>query len=75
MDKEWPDEKRQRFLEAAARHPQLRGIHDFRTRRSGSRDFAQFHMYVARDMTVEDAHEVMDEVEARIAEEFPAWRC
>jgi ferrous-iron efflux pump FieF len=71
MDKEWPDEKRQRFLEAAARHPQLRGIHDFRTRRSGSRDFAQFHMYVARDMTVEDAHEVMDEVEARIAEEFP----
>jgi ferrous-iron efflux pump FieF len=48
MDKEWPDEKRQRFLEAAARHPQLRGIHDFRTRRSGSRDFAQFHMYVAR---------------------------
>jgi len=71
MDKEWPEEKRQRFLEAAARHPELRGIHDFRTRRSGSRDFAQFHMYVARDMTVEEAHGVMDEVEARIAEEFP----
>ncbi len=71
MDKEWPDEKRQRFLEAAARHPELRGIHDFRTRRSGSRDFAQFHMYVARDMTVEDAHDVMDEIEERIAREFP----
>jgi ferrous-iron efflux pump FieF len=71
MDKEWPEEKRQRFLEAAARHPELRGIHDFRTRRSGSRDFAQFHMYVARNMTVEEAHGVMDEVEARIAEEFP----
>ena len=71
MDREWPDEKRQRFLEAAARHPQLRGIHDFRTRRSGSRDFAQFHMYVARDMTVEAAHDVMDAVEARIAQEFP----
>ncbi|HEX8444182.1 MAG TPA: cation diffusion facilitator family transporter [Allosphingosinicella sp.] len=71
MDKEWPEEKRRRFLNAAARHPQLKGIHDFRTRRSGSRDFAQFHMYVAPDMTVEDAHHVMDEVEARIAEEFP----
>ncbi len=71
MDKEWPEEKRQRFLDAAARHPQLRGIHDFRTRRSGSRDFAQFHMYVARNMTVEEAHHVMDGVEARIAEEFP----
>ena len=71
MDKEWPEEKRQRFLEAAARHPQLRGIHDFRTRRSGSRDFAQFHMYVAPEMSVADAHEVMDEVEASIAREFP----
>jgi ferrous-iron efflux pump FieF len=71
MDKEWPEDKRRRFLDAAARHPQLKGIHDFRTRRSGSRDFAQFHMYVAPDMTVEAAHHVMDEVEARIAQEFP----
>lgn len=71
MDKEWPEADRQRFLAAAARHPQLRGIHDFRTRRSGSRDFAQFHMYVAPDMSVYDAHDVMDEVEDRIRMEFP----
>ena len=71
MDKEWPEEKRERFLALAASHPELRGIHDFRTRRSGSRDFAQFHMYVAPAMTVADAHHVMDAVEARIAREFP----
>jgi ferrous-iron efflux pump FieF len=71
MDKEWPEEKRRRFLDAAAQHPQLRGIHDFRTRRSGSREFAQFHMYVSPDMTVARAHDVMDEVEARIARDFP----
>jgi ferrous-iron efflux pump FieF len=71
MDKEWPEEKRQRFLALAAQHPELRGIHDFRTRRSGARDFAQFHMYVAPEMSVQDAHHVMDEVEAKIAREFP----
>jgi ferrous-iron efflux pump FieF len=71
MDKEWPEEERDRFLSAAAQHRELRGIHDFRTRRSGSRDFAQFHMYVAPDMSVKDAHVVMDEVEAKIAREFP----
>ena len=71
MDREWPEEERARFLEVAARHPELRGIHDFRTRRSGSHDFAQFHMYVARDMTVADAHAVMDEVEAKIHGTFP----
>ncbi len=71
MDKEWPEAKRQRFLALAAQHPELKGIHDFRTRRSGSRDFAQFHMYVAPGMSVREAHNVMDQVEMRIAEEFP----
>ncbi|HEV2747632.1 MAG TPA: cation diffusion facilitator family transporter [Allosphingosinicella sp.] len=71
MDKEWPEAKRERFLALAAEHPELRGIHDFRTRRSGSRDFAQFHMYVAPGMSVRDAHDVMDAVEAKIAQEFP----
>ena len=71
MDKEWPEAKRERFLALAADHPELKGIHDFRTRRSGSRDFAQFHMYVAPSMTVAQAHDVMDEVEAAIAVEFP----
>jgi ferrous-iron efflux pump FieF len=39
MDKEWPDEKRQRFLTLAESHPELRGIHDIRTRSSGAHDF------------------------------------
>ena len=28
MDREWPEEKRRRFLEVAARHPLGRGVHD-----------------------------------------------
>ena len=71
MDKEWPEGERARFLDVAARHPELRGIHDFRTRRSGSHDFAQFHMYVAPDMTVANAHDVMEAVELKLREAFP----
>lgn len=71
MDKEWPEEKRQRFLAVAAQHPELRGIHDLRTRSSGSHDFVQFHVWVARDISVAEAHRVMDEVEAKLAQEFP----
>ena len=71
MDKEWPDAQRERFLTVAAVHPAVRGIHDFRTRRSGTRDFAQFHLCVPADMTVATAHDVMDEVEDRIALAFP----
>ncbi len=71
MDKEWPEEERKAFIELAAQHPELRGIHDFRTRRSGSHDFAQFHMYVAPEMTIAEAHVVMDAVEAKIRRQFP----
>ena len=71
MDKEWPEEQRLRFLDVAARHPELKGIHDFRTRRSGSHDFAQFHMYVAPDMSVQAAHDVVEAVEISLREAFP----
>ena len=71
MDKEWPEDKRRRFIEVAARHPELRGIHDLRTRSSGSHDFVQFHVWVDPDMSVAEAHRVMDEVEHKLEHEFP----
>jgi ferrous-iron efflux pump FieF len=71
MDREWPEEKRQRFLAVAARHPEARGIHDLRTRSSGTHDFAQFHIWIDPDMTVDSAHEVVEAIEASLAGEFP----
>ena len=71
MDKEWPPEKRARFLSVAESHPELRGIHDMRTRTSGAHDFVQFHVWVDPEMTVLNAHRVMDEVEAKLMAEFP----
>ena len=71
MDKEWPEEKRRRFIEVAARHPELKGIHDLRTRSSGMHDFVQFHVWVDPDMTVAEVHKVMDEVEHKLEAEFP----
>jgi ferrous-iron efflux pump FieF len=71
MDKEWPEEKRHAFIAVASQHPELKGIHDLRTRTSGSHDFVQFHVWVDPQMTVAEAHRVMDEVEARLAIAFP----
>jgi ferrous-iron efflux pump FieF len=71
MDKEWPEEKRRRFVEVAARHPELKGVHDLRTRTSGALDFVQFHVWMDPKMTIEEAHRVMDEVEQKLEAEFP----
>ncbi|MEH3035471.1 MAG: cation diffusion facilitator family transporter [Sphingomonas adhaesiva] len=71
MDKEWSDDQRAAFVEVAARQPGIRGIHDFRTRRSGSHDFAQFHMEVDPDLTVRDAHAIVERVEIALRDTFP----
>jgi len=71
MDKEWPEEKRRRFVEVAARHPELKGLHDLRTRTSGARDFVQFHVWMDPALTIAHAHRVLDEVEAKLEREFP----
>ena len=71
MDQEWPEAKKAHFLEVVARHPELRGLHDLRTRTSGDQDFVQFHVWVDPHMTVAKAHEVMDDIEAKLLAEFP----
>ena len=71
MDREWPAARRDAFLDVLARHPELRGVHDLRTRTSGAHDFVQFHAAVDGEMSVAEAHRVMDEIEARIEAEFP----
>ena len=71
MDKEWPEEKRMRFVEVASRHPELKNLHDLRTRTSGSADFVQFHIWMDPKMTVAQAHDVVEHVENELRAEFP----
>lgn len=71
MDHEWPEERREEFLAVLARHPDIRGVHDLRTRTSGADDFVQFHMAVDPHLTIVEVHDLMDQVEARIEREFP----
>jgi ferrous-iron efflux pump FieF len=71
MDREWPEEKRMRFLAIASSRPEAMGIHDLRTRSSGAHDFAQFHIYVDPGMSVQAAHDVVEAIEADLEREFP----
>jgi ferrous-iron efflux pump FieF len=71
MDREWPAERKLAFIEVALQHPEARGIHDLRTRTSGAHDFVQFHLWVRPDMTVLEAHDVMDRIEADLEKAYP----
>ena len=71
MDREWPAERREQFLAAAKEYPELAGLHDLRTRSSGTHYFAQFHVWVPAGWTVKEAHDRLDRVEEQLQERFP----
>jgi ferrous-iron efflux pump FieF len=71
MDREWPEEERQAFLDAAAEYDELRGLHDLRTRKSGTLRFVQFHVWVPADWTVQEAHDRLDQAEEELQKRFP----
>jgi ferrous-iron efflux pump FieF len=71
MDREGPDELRERFLAAAKEYPELAGLHDLRTRSSGTHYFAQFHVWVPGHWTVREAHDRLDVIEEELQQRFP----
>ena len=72
MDREWPEDLRERFIAAPREYPELAGLHDLRTRTSGTHHFAQFHVWVPPDWTIAEAHERMDRIEEELQQRFPA---
>ncbi|MBA3577816.1 MAG: cation diffusion facilitator family transporter [Sphingomonas sp.] len=71
MDREWPNTLREKFLAAAREYPELAGLHDLRTRTSGTHNFVQFHLWVPATWTVREAHDRIDPVEEKLQQRFP----
>ena len=71
MDRELPDEKRQQIKQIVLEHSLAKGLHDLRTRSSGTVTFIQLHLELDDSLSLLQAHNVSDEVEASLWEEFP----
>ena len=65
-------DERARIRDIVLYHPKVKGMHDLRTRRAGLQPFIQLHLALDGDMRLLEAHEIADEVEARIKQAFPA---
>ncbi len=72
MDREMPEQDRDRIRSLALDDPRLRGMHDLRTRFAGPYIHIQFHAVLDPDLTLEAAHEIIVDAETRIRAEFPA---
>lgn len=71
IDREWPEEERDRIKKIAAAHPQVSGYHDLRTRTSGVYSFIQLHLEMDGEISLNEAHHIADEVTQMLTKEFP----
>ncbi|MBC8339418.1 MAG: cation diffusion facilitator family transporter [Rhodospirillales bacterium] len=71
MDRELPDSERKTIENIALEHPEVEGVHDLRTRSSGTRVFIQMHLEMDGGMTLDAAHDISDAVEAKIQNAYP----
>lgn len=71
MDHEMPDDERERIREIAQSHPDVVAAHDLRTRIAGPTAFIQIHIEMDGSLSLLRAHEISDEVEARLRAAYP----
>ncbi len=71
MDRELPDEDREKIREIAISHPDVRDLHDLRTRSSGLQTFIQLHLEMDGSITLNEAHEIAEDVMHKILAAFP----
>lgn len=71
MDRELADDDRARIRKIAMAQPEVRSLHDLRTRSAGPNIFIQFHLEMDPDISLRRAHEISDAVEVEVMAAFP----
>jgi len=71
MDHELPDDERENIREITQSHPDVVAAHDLRTRVAGPTAFIQIHIEMDGGLSLLRAHEISDEVEAKLRSAYP----
>jgi len=71
MDHELPDDEREKIRAIVQSHPDVTAAHDLRTRVAGPTAFIQIHIEMDGALSLVRAHEISDEVEAKLRAAYP----
>jgi ferrous-iron efflux pump FieF len=71
LDREIGTEERALITKVVMAHPAAEGLHDLRTRNSGTAQFIELHLELNGSLTLNEAHDITDEIEVSLKEAFP----
>jgi ferrous-iron efflux pump FieF len=70
MDREFDDSAREEIHSIILSHPEVKSMHDLRTRSAGVHSFIQLHLELDGDLSLSEAHRISDEVEKLVSAKF-----
>jgi len=70
LDRELPEADRDHIRTMVCAHPEVRGIHDLRTRSDGGKRFIEFHLELDGHLTLTAAHDIADALEQQLHQHF-----
>ena len=65
-----PAEEEERIASLVQTHPEVLSLHRLRTRRSGSYRLLDMHVVLGKDLPLENAHAICDQLEAELKDVF-----
>lgn len=71
VDTMLPAEEVERIVSILKKHPEIRGFHQLRTRKSGSHRHIDVHILLDDELCLVKAHEITEEVEDQIRDALP----
>jgi cation diffusion facilitator family transporter len=72
MDVRLPEEDERQIQQSILSHyPEVRGFHHLRTRRSGPQRYVELHLLVDPARTIQEVHDLSDQIEADIKKRLP----
>lgn len=71
MDRELPDEDRERIERTVLEIEDVRGMHDLRTRSAGGHTFIELHVELDPEMRLRESHRIAERISRRLHDEFP----
>lgn len=71
LDKEINDSERNEIINIIMNHPNVLGLHNFRTRTSGHRIFVEVHIEMNPELTLVAAHDIAHDVKNSVESKFP----
>jgi ferrous-iron efflux pump FieF len=71
MDKEFDEDEREKLIKVISDHEGSLGVHDLKTRRSGTKPFIQFHLELDGEQSLNEAHIIADKLELRLEGLYP----